>query len=141
MVYQKTKENVLILRLDVGEDIYQSILKVCAQEQISLAKVEGIGAVNDITLGLFDPTTKEYTKNEWKNKNFEIVSLLGNITTLNNEPYLHIHMSVAEKNGTVYGGHLNKAIISATGEIFITILEGKVERYFDENIGLNLLNM
>lgn len=141
MMYKKTKENILIVRLDPGEDIYQSILKLSEQENIALATVQGIGAVNDITLGLFDPVTKEYTKKDWKNENFEIVSLLGNITTLDNKPYLHLHMSVADKDGHVYGGHLNKAIISATGEIIVTILDGRVDRYFDEKIGLNLFNI
>lgn len=37
-----------------------------------------------------------------------------------------------------FGGHLNKAIVSATCEMVISIIEGNVDRYFDEEIGLNL---
>ena len=48
-------------------------------------------------------------------------------------------MSVADKNNSVYGGHLNSAIVSATCEMIIMIIDGTVDRKFDDNIGLNLL--
>lgn len=40
--------------------------------------------------------------------------------------------------GHVFGGHLNEATVSATCEMVIQIIDGKVDRYFDEEIGLNL---
>lgn len=40
--------------------------------------------------------------------------------------------------GQVFGGHLNRTIVSATCEMVINIIDGKVDRYFDEEIGLNL---
>lgn len=40
--------------------------------------------------------------------------------------------------GEVFGGHLNRAIVRATCEMIINVIDGKVDRYFDEEIGLNL---
>ena len=40
--------------------------------------------------------------------------------------------------GQVFGRHLNRTIVSATCEMVINIIDGKVDRYFDEEIGLNL---
>ena len=38
-----------------------------------------------------------------------------------------------------YGGHLNSAVISGTGEIVIEEIEDIIERKFNEDVGLNLL--
>ncbi len=42
------------------------------------------------------------------------------------------------ESGNVYGGHLTEAVISGTGELVLTEIEGTVDRKFDEEIGLNL---
>lgn len=47
-------------------------------------------------------------------------------------------MSVGNEKGEVFGGHLNKAIVSATCEMVITIIDGKIDRELNKNIGLNL---
>lgn len=57
---------------------------------------------------------------------------------MNNEFYTHIHMSAGNDSGEVFGGHLNKAVVSATCEMVITIIDGVVDRYHDEETGLNL---
>ncbi len=38
----------------------------------------------------------------------------------------------------MFGGHLNKAVVSATCEMVISLIDGIVDRRFDEEIGLNL---
>ena len=48
-------------------------------------------------------------------------------------------MSAGNEKGEVFGGHLNKAMVSATCEMVIYIIDGKIDRYYDEQIGLNLL--
>ena len=52
--------------------------------------------------------------------------------------YHHLHMSAGDSKGAVFGGHLNKAVISATCEMVIHVINGTVERYHDPEIGLNL---
>ncbi len=136
MEYKKVK-NHIILRLDVGEEIISSIMNILKNEKISFASITGIGATNDFTVGTYDVTNQLYKKSNYKGV-YEIVSLLGNTSTMNNEPYIHIHMSAADKNNNVVGGHLNEAYISATAEIVLEIIETNVDRIKDTNTGLNI---
>ena len=136
MEYKKVK-NHIIIRLDVGEEIISSIMNILKNEKISFATVTGIGATNDFTVGTYDVTNQLYKKSNYKGV-YEIVSLLGNTSTMNNEPYIHIHMSAADKNNNVVGGHLNEAYISATAEIVLNIIETNVDRIKDSNTGLNI---
>ena len=47
-------------------------------------------------------------------------------------------MSVGNEKGEVFGEHLNRAAVSATCEMVITVIDGKVDRVYDEEIGLNV---
>ena len=66
-------------------------------------------------------------------------SLVGTITTKDGEFYAHLHMSAGDTEGRVLGGHLNEAVISATCELVLEIMDGTVERRFDPETGLNLM--
>lgn len=129
--------NTIVARIDKGEEILEGIKQVAKKEKIKLASISALGAVNDFTVGVFKTEEKKYYANDFKG-NFEIVSLVGTINTMNDEFYSHVHMSAGNEKGEVFGGHLNRAIISATCEMVINIIEGSVDRYFDEEVGLNL---
>ena len=130
--------NTIIARIDHGEEILESMKQIALKESITLANVNALGAVNDITVGVFEIKEKVYHANEFHG-DYEIVSLTGTITTMKGEYYAHLHMSAGDDKGNVIGGHLNKAVVSATCEMVIQVLDGTVEREFSEEIGLNLL--
>ena len=136
MEYRKFN-NTIVARIDKGEEILEKIKEIALKENIKLANVNALGATNDFTVGVYKVDEKKYYSNSFQG-NFEIVSLTGTINTMNDEFYTHIHMSAGNDKGEVFGGHLNRAIVSATCEMIINIIDGKVERCFDEEIGLNL---
>lgn len=125
------------VRIDKGEEILASLKNFCEQEKITLAEVKALGAVDDFNVGLFDVAEKKYHTNHFQFP-AEIVSLWGTVTTKDGEFYAHIHMSAGDKEGRVFGGHLNNARVSATCEMIVEISEGTVERKFSEEVGLNL---
>ena len=47
-------------------------------------------------------------------------------------------MAAGDEQGRVFGGHLNEAIVSATCEMVVEVIDGQVDRAFDEDVGLNL---
>ena len=128
-----------VMRLDPGDEILEKVLWLAAVEGIKLATVTGLGAVDNVTLGIFSPDTKQYKANMF-HTDFEIVSLTGTITTQKGRPYAHLHMAVGDLAGRCYGGHLNRAVVSATAEIILTVIPGgEIERKPDPRIGLNLM--
>lgn len=135
----KRFDDKIFARIDPGEEILQQLSFIAEKEQISLAHVTGLGAVNDFTTGVFDVQKKEFYPVNTTGS-YEIVSLTGTITEKENKPYLHIHMSAGNKAGNVIGGHLNRAVVSATAELVIDIVNGKIGRRFSEEIGLNLFD-
>jgi len=139
-MHHKQFGSTFVLRVDKGEEIVETLKRFCASQRITLGWVTGIGAVNKATVGLFDPETKEYVSNELTGS-YEIAHLAGNVTTMNGEPYLHLHITLADAEGSAFAGHLNSATVSATAEVFITRIDGEVDREFSQEIGLNLLKL
>lgn len=130
-------ENTIIARIDKGEEILEKIKEIALKEKIKLANINALGATNSFTVGVFKTKEKKYYSNNFEG-DFEIVSLTGTINTMNDEFYTHIHMSAGNDKGEVFGGHLNRAVVSATCEMVINIIEGRVDREKSEEIGLNL---
>lgn len=137
MEYRKFKDTI-IARIDKGEEILDSLKEIALKEKIRLADISALGAVREFTVGVFKTEEKQYHANEFFG-DFEIVSLTGTITSMNGEFYSHVHMSAGNEKGEVFGGHLNRAVVSATCELVIRIIDGEVDRCFDEHVGLNLL--
>ena len=129
--------DTFVVRIDKGEEIVEQICALAEKEGVKLASVEGLGATDDFTVGLFDVEEKKFHPNRFQGPH-EIVSLTGSVSTMDGAVYQHLHMSAADAGGAVVGGHLSRAVISATCEIFIRVLPGTVERAFDEKVGLNL---
>ena len=118
----------LLLPGDVNDAGYQD---AC------LAAVQALGATNSFTVGVYDVAEKQYHANTFSGS-FEIVSLTGTINTMNGAFYTHLHMSAGNDKGEVFGGHLNRAVVSATCEMVVDVLDGTVDRQYDPITGLNL---
>ena len=129
----------IVMRIDRGEEILECIKLLCESECIQLAQFSGIGAVNAVKMGLFETAVKAYHSEEFKG-DFEISSLSGNITRMDDEVYIHAHICIADRECKTFGGHLNRAVVSATAEFIIRCIDGSTGRKFSDEIGLNLLD-
>jgi uncharacterized protein len=129
--------NTYIIRIDRGEELVAKLKEFCLKKKIKLGYISGVGATNKATIGLFDVETKKYHSKELKG-NYEIIPLTGNISTMNGELYLHLHINLCDSHHKSFGGHLNSCIVSATFEGVIVALKGKIEREFNPEVGLNL---
>ena len=129
--------NKFVVRIDKGEEIIETLKQFCKDNCIKLGTVQGIGAANKAVIGLFDAETKKYHSRALVG-NHEIAPLLGNISTMNGEVYLHIHANLCDSENNSFGGHLTSAVVSATFEAIIDVMDGEIDREFSDEIGLNL---
>lgn len=130
--------NKWVVRIDKGEEVIQTIKKVCEDNKIKSGSLSGIGAIDRVSVGLFNTKSKQYQSQELIGE-YEITNLSGNISTMNGETYLHLHIGLSDSKYNAYGGHLTSAVISGTGEIIIEEIDGEIEREFNKEVGLNLL--
>ena len=132
----KNYGSTIVVRLDKGDEIVKSLLEVAEKEKCAFAYVTGIGAVDDFEVGVFDLDKADYNRIGYTG-NHEINALVGNLTTKDGAPYLHVHITCTGKDGIVVGGHLFRGKISLTGEIFLQIIGGSVDRKYDPSVGIN----
>ena len=94
--------------------------------------------MGEVTLGVFNRENFAYEKQTYTG-DMEIASCVGNISTMEGKNYLHIHMVVGNvTDGICHAGHLNRAVVSLTGEFILPKIEGTVEREYSPDVGLNL---
>ena len=117
------------IRLTRGDDLKEEIRCLCDEMSIKAGYVvSAVGCVSRACIRLADgETVTAY------DEPFEIVSLMGTISE--NGP--HLHISLADREGNVIGGHLmDGCIINTTCEIVLMVLEEYSSyREYDQNTG------
>ncbi len=132
--------NKVVVRIDKGEEIVDALKTICKKLDIKLGSIVGIGATDKVTIGLLNTKTKKYQSKEFTGDH-EIAPLVGNITLMNGEVYLHLHVTICNVEHKALGGHLTSAVVSAMFEGIIDIIEGQVTREYNDEVGLNLLKL
>ena len=117
---------------------FSGVKQICKKLDIKAGTITGLGATDKATIGIFNVKTKKYHSTEFTGDH-EIAQLYGNISKMNNEIYLHVHVNICDIKHQSFGGHLNSAVVSATFEGIIEEINGQVKRAFDEESGLNLI--
>lgn len=109
-----------LVRLDLNEEITESLTHFLKNEGIQFGAIRGIGAARDVELGYLDMNTKQYLRKPIADE-LEILSLSGNITVKEGNPFLHMHGVFSDREFRVHGGHFFRGIISCTGEFTLTL--------------------
>ena len=118
-----------IFRLTKGMDLKKSIVEYCKDNNIKAGIIGAcVGCCYEIYFRLAGGKDFYHKKGD-----YEIVSMTGTIS----EDGVHIHVSFADTNGNVVGGHLSDGCyVGSTAEIaIIEVEEYKLTREFDEETG------
>jgi uncharacterized protein len=138
MLKQITPGRVFMGKLSHDCDLLDELTEFCISEKITLGRIEGIGAVKQARIGFYDQQTREYGFHQIDSP-LEITNLTGNISIKDCKPFVHAHITLANKNGNAFGGHLAPGTIVFACEVIIEEFDGPAfERGFDEETGLPL---
>lgn len=120
-------------RLTKGADLKASIAKLVTDGNIQAGSIAScVGCLSSVNLRLAGAQQTLQL-----NEPLEIVSLMGTLTP----GHQHIHISVADATGRVFGGHLLEGcLIDTTGELIIHQYPTlKFTREFDDATGYSEL--
>ncbi len=125
---------------DTGEEVAEGLLEFARAHDVSAAHFTAIGALQEATLGFFDPEEKDYVEIPVEVQ-VEVLAMVGNLARHEGKPKLHAHVVVGERDGTARGGHLLSATARPTLEVLLTEAPAHLEREIDEATSLPLLRL
>ena len=135
---QVAGKDIIMGKLSYSCDLLEELTNFCVQNNITLGKIEAIGAVQKSCVGYYNQQTREYQFLKFE-KPSEILNLTGNISIKDGKPFVHAHVILADESGNSYGGHLAPGTITFACEFIITIFAGDAFiRDMDDETGLPL---
>lgn len=135
IVYRDTNNGKYFVRFDKGEELLRTLVKFALQESTQGAFLTGIGGVQEIILAHYDLNEKSYHDMVFHG-NLELASLTGTITILEGAPVIHLHGVIGREDKSALAGHIRRAIVGGTCEIFIEKFSSDIMRERDEETGL-----
>ena len=127
------------LVFDKGDEVTVSILEFARENQLKASYFTALGSFSNVTLGFFERARKDYKRIEIEEQ-VECMSLLGNIAQDESGQHkLHAHVVIGKSDGSAHGGHLLKAHVWPTLELFLTETSETLQRQVDEETNLPLI--
>jgi predicted DNA-binding protein with PD1-like motif len=127
-----------ILKPPYGSDLLKELEDYVRANGINLAWLSGVGAVSRATIRYYDQPKQTWVDLDL-DRRLEVAGLWGNVSLLNGEPIVHLHVVLADEKGRCYGGHLGSNTLVFNLEILMTTLSGPaVMRKMDPQTGLTI---
>lgn len=117
-----------------GDDLLQGLAQRVRAAEISSGYVWAVGTLDSCAFRSAGGEPRAMLDGP-----LEIITCSGNISQKNAEPVLHLHMSVGDRKGRVYGGHVLPGNGVVVLEFCIAEFSGSpLVRERDEKLGLDL---
>ena len=127
------------LVLATADEAMGAITAFAAEHHLRTTQFTAIGAFSRVVVAYFDWEAKEY-RHTSISEQVEVLSLMGDITFESGKPRVHAHVVVSKADATAHGGHLVAGYVRPTLEIIVTETPAHLQRRFDPETGLALIN-
>lgn len=130
-------EHVLVF--EPGEPLIETFTSYLAEQHVSAGRFWALGGFAQAQIKYWNAQTKQYEQRE-VSQQVEVVSLLGSVSRKQDQPYIHAHVTLGTSDYTPLAGHLGEGTVYPTLEVFLTQINGTLERQHDQQTGLDLLH-
>jgi len=125
-------------KLPHQSDLIEALTATACANGIGAGAVQVIGALQRASIGFYDQGNKTYRTIHF-DRPLEIASGMGNISLRDGNPFVHLHLTLADEEGKAFGGHALEGCIVFAAEFVLVPLTGAAPvRTFDETTGLFL---
>lgn len=126
-----------MVRLLPGTDMLGGLNEAAAELGFEAATVQVVGAVKNLVVAYFDQDSKEYLPFHRYDEGMEIMGGVGNVSLKDGRPFVHIHVTGADREGNAVGGHLMDGSVVYMIEAYFRVFDGPAPvRELDEEVGL-----
>ena len=143
MKFRKIEDNPdsYVLIFDAGDELLGSLNEFAQSHKLSASSFKAIGALSSAKLGWYNPKTKAYDVAVDLTEQLELLSLTGDIGTMNGKSVIHSHAVIGRHDGSTVGGHLLSAIIHPTCELFLVEYAVDLVKAHSDRFNLNLFKL
>lgn len=125
-----------IVSVKNGAKVVETLTDFAVSRGLASGQVSGVGAVNSVTLGFYDMSTKDYAQKTF-NEQMEVANIGGNISLVDGKTLLHLHITLGRQDYSALAGHLKEATIHGAGEFFVRSYPVLAVKIKDEALGIN----
>jgi hypothetical protein len=102
-VLNEIPERTIAAVFDSGEEVAAGLLRIAEGQNLTAARLSGLGALSRVVLGYFDLEKRDYREIEI-DEQVEVLSLIGNFALHGAKKKVHAHIVVAKSDGSAHGG-------------------------------------
>lgn len=140
-IFEGKVKKLITGRLERDDKLPDALLEICKQHGVKSGWIFAIGAVSRISVMTYEQRKKAYSEPIEAEGDYEILSLTGNVSLVDDKEFLHLHVVAAELvegKTEVIVGHLVSAKVFALEFVLLPIGDVGLKRALDEQTGLKL---
>jgi uncharacterized protein len=127
-----------VLVFSPGDEVRSGLNDFAHNYGVKSAYFSGIGDVISAKVGFFDYERKMFRIIPIDTS--EITSFSGNIAIFNGKAVAHTHVSVANRDGSVHGGHLLELYVGPTLEVFVIVEPTAIYKKLDTRYNAGVID-
>ena len=134
----QVSERRFFLQFEHGEEIKEKLLAFADEHEIGAGVLRGLGAAERCELDFYHLPEKRHERLHVAEAT-EVAGMVGNLTRgEDGRPIAHVHVTLARRDGSTVGGHVESLVAGATLEVDLEVLPGSLRRKLDPRVGLHL---